>query len=189
MKIILASASPRRKELLEMAGFTPEIMPSRADETTDISDPEEMVRELSKRKAKSVAQEVDDGIVIGSDTVVYIDGQVLGKPSDEEDAAYMLKLLSGRFHFVSTGVTLIKVSGGKVMDTGNFCETTKVYVEPLTDEEIQEYIATKEPMDKAGAYGIQGAFGKHISYLEGDYYTVVGLPLARTYQAIRRMLG
>ena len=187
MKIVLASASPRRKELLELAGFHPEVIPSCADEMTDEKDPEKLVSFLSKKKAESVAHHAEDGIVVGSDTVVHTEGQILGKPADEEDAAHMLRTLSGKAHYVSTGVTLIRVRNGEFTAEETFCETTKVYVDALTEKEIEEYIATGEADDKAGAYGIQGAFGKHISRIEGDYYTVVGLPLAKTYRAIRRM--
>ena len=184
--LILASCSPRRKELLEMTGHLLEIIPSSADETTDETAPDKLVEELSSRKASDAAGKIKDGIVLGADTVVSIDGTILGKPEDEQDAKRMLKMLSGRTHQVFTGVTLISVKNGKTEWSETFSEKTDVTVIPLTDEEIGEYVMSREPLDKAGAYGIQGFFGKYISRIEGDYFNVVGLPLSHVYQALRR---
>ena len=184
--LILASGSPRRKELLEMTGHLLEIIPSSADETTDETAPDRLVEELSSRKASDAAGKIKDGIVLGADTVVSIDGTILGKPEDEQDAERMLKMLSGRTHQVFTGVTLISVKNGKIEWSETFSEKTDVTVIPMTDEEIGEYVMSREPLDKAGAYGIQGFFGKYISRIEGDYFNVVGLPLSHVYQALRR---
>lgn len=184
--LILASGSPRRKELLEMTGHLLEIIPSSADETTDETAPDKLVEELSSRKASDAAGKIKDGIVLGADTVVSIDGTILGKPEDEQDAERMLKMLSGRTHQVFTGVTLISVKNGKIEWSETFSEKTDVTVIPMTDEEIGEYVMSREPLDKAGAYGIQGFFGKYISRIEGDYFNVVGLPLSHVYQALRR---
>lgn len=182
-KVILASASPRRKELLSLAGvdFTvkvadvEEIIPENAS-------PDEVVRSLALQKAQAVAKDNPDCIVIGSDTVVALDGVILGKPKDEENAKQMLTALSGRSHTVYTGVALIH--GEKIK---NFCEATEVVFNELTDEEIVNYIATKEPMDKAGAYGIQGKGCVLVEKIKGDYFNVVGLPVSRVYRELKDM--
>ena len=185
-KLILASGSPRRKQLLEMTGHLLEIRVSGADETTDEKDPARFVEELSKRKAFDVAADVENGIVLGADTVVASGGEILGKPADAEDAKRMLAGLSGRAHEVYTGVTLVCRENGSLKWAETFHEETKVFVLSLSTEEIDEYIATGEPLDKAGAYGIQGFFGKYIERIEGDYFNVVGLPLSAVYQVLRR---
>lgn len=185
-KIILASGSPRRKELLAQVGIPFDVCVSKAAETTSRTKPEEVVKELSYAKAKAVYNDGhEDDIVIGADTVVYLDETILGKPSDKKQCKAMLKSISGRSHKVYTGVTLLwrEPSGG--MHVLSFCQETKVRIFPLTDEEIDEYIATGEPLDKAGAYGIQGIFAKHIESIEGDYYNVVGLPVARLYRELK----
>lgn len=203
MKIILASASPRRKELLEQIGLEFEVRTSGADEVTTASQPGEIGQELSGIKAQAVWDtltdaEKEDAVVIGADTIVCVrqsadrdrleQGQeekisVLGKPKDEADAARMLRLLSDRIHQVFTGVTIISKEGKKT-----FNECTDVHVAKLSDQEIADYIATKDPMDKAGAYGIQGIFARYITGIEGDYNNVVGLPVASVYCELKPFL-
>ncbi len=170
-RMILASASPRRSQLLQGLGFDFVVRPAHCDEQSDIRDGAALVRELSRRKALSVQAGAEDA-VIAADTVVCLDGAVLGKPADEEEAFSMLARLSGREHTVYTGVT---VRRGGLLRTRS--EETRVFFRPLTPEEIRRYIATGEPMDKAGAYGIQGRGGTFVRRIEGDYYNVVGLPL------------
>lgn len=187
--IILASASPRRSELLSQIGIEFTVKVSDVDENIEISDPADMVMQLSKIKANAVydmvKSDVDDTIIIGADTVVVLDGKVLGKPKDEEDAFVMLKSLSDRVHEVITGVTLLYIEAGSVnIDT--FYEQTQVHTYPMGDEEIKEYIKSKEPMDKAGSYGIQGLGGKFIKKIDGDYNNVVGLPVSKIYQKLKK---
>ncbi len=206
-KIILASASPRRKELLAQIGMAFEVRPSHAEEVTTGTRPAEIVMELSNLKAEDIFAQLPEAekenvLVIGSDTVVALDGEILGKPKDEADAGRMLKALQGRSHQVYTGVTLIgqetpagkqefaEKAGGEALPNIThtvFYEETEVEVYPMTDEEIDAYVATKEPMDKAGAYGIQGCFAAHIKGLKGDYYNVVGLPIGRLYQEMKKL--
>ena len=203
MKLILASASPRRKELLEQIGLEFEVRTSGAEEFTTASQPGQIGQELSEIKAQAVWDtltdaEKEDAVVIGADTIVCVRqsadsnqlerGQeekffVLGKPKDEADAARMLHLLSGRVHQVFTGVTILSKEGKKT-----FYECTDVHVAKLSDQEIADYIATKDPMDKAGAYGIQGIFARHITGIEGDYNNVVGLPVASVYHELKPFL-
>ncbi len=183
MIIVLASASPRRKELLELMGFSPVIIPSGADEASDITDPEELVLELSRRKCRDVAgnlpEEYKDKtvFVIGADTVVAADKKILGKPHGEEEARDMLETISGRIHQVLTGVSAACVRSGRIEAFESFVEKTDVKVTQLSGEAIDGYIASGEPFDKAGAYGIQGCFGKYVEGIDGDYYNVVGLPI------------
>ncbi len=179
--IILASQSPRRKELLKLCGVEFKVRPADADETLPEGlTPAEAVCYLSKIKAR--AADDNENIIIGSDTVVALDGSILGKPTDDDDAFLMLKKLSGKTHSVFTGVTLIKK--GKEI---TFYEETKVEFYPLTDEEIRNYIKTGEPMDKAGAYGIQGFGGILVKRIEGDFNNVVGLPIARLSREIKKL--
>ncbi|MCI8429130.1 MAG: septum formation inhibitor Maf [Lachnospiraceae bacterium] len=178
-KIILASGSPRRRELLEQIGVKFEIHKAEGEEKITSSIPEEAVKELSLQKAKEVSGKYDGDVIIGADTVVAVDGQILGKPADRADAVRMLRLLQGKEHQVITGVTVILKESGK---TVSFAEVTKVYIFPMTEEQIEQYIETGEPMDKAGAYGIQGKFAVYVSGIEGDYNNVVGLPVGRLYQ-------
>ncbi|MGN0291582.1 MAG: Maf family protein [Lachnospiraceae bacterium] len=183
MEIILASASPRRKELLEQIGMEFTVIPAKGEEHITKKEPEEVVMELSLQKAEEVAKRVSrEAFVIGADTVVAYQGKILGKPKDEEDAYKMLQELSGNIHEVYTGVTLIDNKRNKVH---TFYEKTSVAMYSIEDEEIRSYIATKEPMDKAGAYAIQGIGAKFIKRIEGDYCNVVGLPIGRLYQEIR----
>ena len=176
LRLILASGSPRRDELLNTAGLFHEVIVSGADEDVSEPDPCALVEKLSARKAEDVFCQVEedkDFAVIGADTVVALDGVILGKPHSEVDAARMLRLtLHGRI-------------GGKEC-ARTFSEVSHVHVAPLTDEEIQDYIATGEPMDKAGAYGIQGAFCRYVTHIEGDYFNIVGLPVSRVYRELKQ---
>lgn len=168
---ILASGSPRRAEILKMMGYVFEIQVTDCDETVGDVTAEQAVAELSRRKAKAVACIHPDRVILGSDTLVTLDGAVLGKPKDKADAKRMLRMLSGREHTVFTGVT---VMCGKDSDT--VVSQAKVRFAPLTDLQIDRYIATGEPMDKAGAYGIQGRAAIFVSGITGDFFTVMGLP-------------
>lgn len=179
-KIILASASPRRKELLSQIGITFEIIKAEKEEHITSSIPTEVVKELSMQKAKEVAAKCDGSIIIGADTIVAMEGQILGKPKDRADAMRMLRLLQGKKHQVITGVTVLLGS----TKTRSFAEVTDVSLYPMTDAQIERYIATGEPMDKAGAYGIQGRFAAYVRGIEGDYNNVVGLPIGRLYQEV-----
>ncbi len=185
MHFILASGSPRRKEILEELGYQFEIKTGDYDESTvALDDPKEGVQKLALGKALAAVQQ--PGLYLGSDTVVVLDGVVMGKPSDEQDAFRMLRSLSGRTHEVCTGVALVTVGeDGTVEHTETFVEATEVTFFELTDEEIDRYIRTGEPMDKAGAYGIQGLGRVLVEGIRGDYETVVGLPAARVYRALR----
>ena len=186
MKIILASGSPRRKELMEM--FHPRqllIIPAKGKELAHPElKPDELVMELSRCKAAEVASQHagDDDVVIGADTVVVLDGAVLGKPQDEADAKQMLQALSGRVHTVFTGLTVIR--GGRILQ---HAEQTLVHFRPLSDEEIDRYIATGEPMDKAGAYGAQGYASLFVEKLEGDFFNVMGLPLCALGNLLKQL--
>lgn len=181
--IILASASPRRKEIFELAELSFEIVPSQVEEVITKEKPEEVVVELSEQKAWDVWKRSDGRkIVVGADTVVAYDGKILGKPKDEKEAFHMLSMLSGNTHQVYTGVTIIQ-NGEK----NSFYEETKVKFYPLTEDEIQTYIKSREPMDKAGAYGIQGKAAPFICGIEGDYYNVVGFPIARFLQEMKKL--
>lgn len=190
MNYILASSSPRRKELMEQAGFVFEILVSDTDENIQADSPSEMVMELAYRKAENVFQKrkdtTEDITVIGADTVVSYRGEILGKPADEEEAMAMLSLLADRTHQVYTGVCLIRWKDGQ-KSVRRFCECTQVSFYPVTREELKSYIRTGDPMDKAGAYGIQGPFAVHVKGIEGDYNNVVGLPIARLYQELKKM--
>jgi septum formation protein len=179
-RLILASASPRRRELLKQAGFTFEVRPAQVNEDPyPDEDPIAYVVRLARHKAKSVLAEISSdapaqsAVVLGADTTVTLDGHILAKPEDAADAARMLRMLSGRTHRVITGVAVASATGTEVAT-----EITGVQFLTLTDEEIDAYIATGEPMDKAGAYGIQGYAAKWIPRIEGCYFNVVGLPLA-----------
>lgn len=186
MKIILASKSPRRKEILEVMGVDFEIDVADVDESvSDELSPVEAVCEISKRKAKKIAERhADDEIVISADTVVVIDGRIIGKPKDKQDAFNILKSLSGRTHEVYTGFT---VCGKGVLKTD--FEVTKVHFKNLCDEDIKRYIETGEPMDKAGAYGIQQKGNLFVEYIHGDYYNVVGFPISKICVTIKELFG
>jgi septum formation protein len=183
-KLILASGSPRRKEILEQVGLTFVVCPSEVEEVITKETPSEIVMELSKQKAEDVYKKMadQDAIVIGADTVVAFDGKILGKPKDREEAEAMLFMLSGKKHCVYTGVTLIAEQ-----KTITFYEETEVEFYPLTKEEADAYLASKESYDKAGAYGIQGKAAAFIKGICGDYYNVVGLPIARLMRNLQKM--
>lgn len=184
MHVILASASPRRSELLTQAGISFEICPSQIEERITKQEPEQVVLELSGQKAADVAGRRKAGdVVVGADTVVAIDGRILGKPGSREEAFAMLKSLQGRTHHVYTGVTIVERQERGDRITA-FVEDTQVDVWPMTEEQIWQYIETGEPMDKAGAYGIQGRFGVYIKGICGDYYNVVGLPIAGLFHRL-----
>lgn len=180
-KIILASASPRRKELLKQIGVTFEIVKAEGEEVITSSIPAEVVKKLSIQKAREVAKRCEGTVIIGADTVVAAGGKILGKPKDPADAMRMLALLQGKEHQVITGVAVLLTESGKVI---SFVETTTVHVFPMTRTQMEQYIASGEPMDKAGAYGIQGRFAAYVSGIEGDYNNVVGLPVGRLYQEV-----
>lgn len=186
-KLILASASPRRREILDMAGFAFAVCPAWGEEVRVGADPVEIVENLAKAKAREVAgSQKEDCLVLGADTIVVLDGEIMGKPADRADASRMLHALQGRSHQVYTGVALDAVRQG-VYTVHSFVQRTDVFVYPMTDAEIEAYMDTGEPFDKAGAYGIQGRFGKYIEKINGDYLTVVGLPLGRLYQEMKRL--
>ncbi|PKK93964.1 MAG: septum formation inhibitor Maf [Tenericutes bacterium HGW-Tenericutes-6] len=179
--LILASSSPRRAKLLEDAGLEFKVEPSHLDETMDESlEPRELVIELAKMKALHVASKYPNDVVIGADTIVVFEGQVLGKPKDEEDAYRMLRLLSDDRHVVYTGVCLVK--GNQVK---TFVSETEVWMKYLSDLEIKNYIQSGEPMDKAGAYAIQGDGGALVDHYKGDFFTIVGLPLKELLEALK----
>lgn len=225
-KIILASASPRRRELLSQIGLDFEVVVSETEEKITSTEPAKVVEELSAQKAEAVWEKLcsmtasrgsvtnverleegsgvsrtDEGskvfdpeqksgestitdiIVLGADTVVACDGKILGKPADTEAAVAMLTMLQGRGHEVYTGVTILYEENGE-RKTLTFHEKTTVHFYPMTDAQIREYVATGDPMDKAGAYGIQGLCARYISGIAGDYNNVVGLPVGRVYQEL-----
>ena len=190
MKYILASASPRRKELLKQMGLVFETIPACGEEEIRFDAPEEIVMDLSRQKAVEISEKrkekVNAEIIIGADTVVALDGEILGKPKDAEDAYRMLSMLQGRNHKVYTGVTCIKKDRG-IEKQHSFYEETEVAMYPMTEEEIRWYIGTKEPFDKAGGYGIQGRCAVFIKEIHGDYNNVVGLPAARLYQEFKKL--
>jgi len=183
MKLILASGSPRRAEILQSAGFPFTVMSSAVDETPIPGESAlEIVKRLAFAKAELVAaRAVGPAIVIAADTVVVLDNMIFGKPRTTEDARQMLEKLAGRTHTVTTGVALIRLPD---VERREFQETTHVQFSALDDEEITRYLASGEPFDKAGAYAIQGRAGRYISRIEGCYYNVVGLPLARLCTAL-----
>jgi septum formation protein len=185
-RLILASASPRRAELLTAAGIDFEVMPADVDESMDVEDtPEGYVRRVAQLKAEAVRPRAGDRPVLGADTIVIVGNAVLGKPSDTADAGRMLRLLSGREHTVMTGVCLINPaaeSGRVQMSTTR----TSVGFAALTDEEISWYVASGEPMDKAGAYAIQGLASRFVTRIDGSYSNVVGLPVALVYDLCKR---
>lgn len=225
-KIILASASPRRRELLTQIGLDFDVVVSETEEKITSTEPAKVVEELSAQKAEAVWEKlfsmtasqgsvtdaerleegsgvsrtdegsegfdpeqtsgettITDNVVLGADTVVACDGKILGKPADTEAAVAMLTMLQGRGHEVYTGVTILYEENGE-RKTLTFHEKTTVHFYPMTDAQIREYVATGDPMDKAGAYGIQGLCARYISGIAGDYNNVVGLPVGRVYQEL-----
>lgn len=200
--IILASGSPRRKELLEQVGLEFEICPAKGEEVITTTIPHEAVLELSRQKAEEVAGGIaaylehgipsqlvgeakgQDILVIGADTVVAYGNKILGKPKDEENAREMLSLLSGNTHSVYTGVTCVFISADGKTGEHSFYEKTDVSMCPMSQEQIKRYIVTGEPMDKAGSYAIQGRCAVYVRKINGDYNNVVGLPVGRLYQEL-----
>jgi septum formation protein len=182
--VVLASGSPRRRELLGQIGIAEfEVLPAKGEETAPEGlTPAELVEHLAAQKASEIAAQRPDALVIGADTVVVLDGTVLGKPHDEADAKRMLSALSGRSHEVYTGLAVI--SNGKIY---RHAERTEVAFRALTEEEIAAYVATGEPMDKAGAYGIQGKACVFIRGIQGDYYNVVGLPVCALHELLKQV--
>ena len=185
IKIILASGSPRRRELLEQEGLEFSILVSDVDESTDITEPDKVVEELSRRKCIASVKEYikttgnkEDVLVVSADTVVALDGRVIGKPKDEKEALDILMSLSGKTHDVYTGVCCIYISGDSNEEVIAFTERTGVKMYSFDEVEAIDYIKTGEPMDKAGAYGIQGIGARLVERIEGDYNNVVGFPLA-----------
>lgn len=196
MRIILASASPRRKELLAQIGLVFEVQVSDVEEKVSTTVPYYLVQGLSRQKAEAVFHALagtgEEVLVIGADTVVSCDGRILGKPESSEHAKEMLRLLQGRSHEVYTGVTLLHRAGESEntssIEGKSFYEATKVNFYPMSESEIDDYVATGDPLDKAGAYGIQGICARYISGIEGDYNNVVGLPVGRLYQEMKDWL-
>lgn len=186
-KLILASRSPRRANILKQIGIEFEIMPSHADEESNVpTEPIHHVIELSRRKAKVISDQLDgnEGIILGADTIVTIDDNILGKPSDTTDAVEMLSKLNNNVHQVYTGITLINKQNKKIISD---YACTDVYFRKLRDDEITSYVATKEPMDKAGAYGIQGKGAILVEKIDGCYYNVVGLPVTKLLEMLRQL--
>lgn len=199
-QIILASASPRRKELLEQIGISFEICAAKGEERITKSVPHKVVEELASQKVVEVASMVrtyeethqelvtpSDLMVIGADTIVSCGGQILGKPKDEHDACRMLKLLSGGTHQVYTGVSIVLLDASGKAGQVTFHEKTDVTMRAMSAEEIRRYVATGEPMDKAGAYGIQGKCAIFVDKIDGDYNNVVGLPVAAIYRELKKL--
>jgi len=187
MKLILASASPRRAEILRNAGFEFEVRPAHVDETILPNEQaQDYVKRLAETKAKGIAelasQQEGGGYVVGADTVVVIETQIFGKPADADDARRMLRHLSGKSHEVLTGMALLRAADRQVNTN---VERTRVEFLPLSEKDIEDYIATAEPFDKAGAYGIQGVGSRFISRIEGCYFNVMGLPVSRLWQMLR----
>lgn len=185
-QFILASGSPRRKEILEQCGVSFIIEKSDAEEKITKEEPGEAVKELSALKAQDVADRIQEEncIILGADTIVANGQKILGKPQDEAEAYSMLSSLQGHAHSVYTGVTLIIRKGGK-QELVSFYEETEVLIAPMTQLEIEDYVQTGEPMDKAGSYGIQGAFASYVQGIRGDYYNVVGLPICKIREELK----
>lgn len=193
-KIVLASASPRRRELLSQVGIIFEVKPASGEERITSTEPSKVVEELSCQNAmftahaleKEQADDLADILVIGADTIVSYEGKILGKPSDPKAAVDMLSMLQGNTHQVYTGVTVL-VREEESWKVHTFHECTDVIFYPVTQEEITEYVNSKDPMDKAGSYGIQGAWGAYVKGIRGDYNNVVGLPVARLIYETKKL--
>ncbi|SFR79890.1 Maf family protein [Anaeromicropila populeti] len=186
--LILASGSPRRKEILEQCKIEYKVIVSEVEEKISSSEPAEAAKELAFQKADDVAGKLEtegEYIVLGADTIVVLEDDILGKPLNEKDAFFMLKRIQNNTHAVYTGVAVMVIRDGKVVQTISFASETKVSVSELTEDEISEYISTGEPMDKAGAYAIQGIFAKYVKKIEGNYNNVVGLPISDIYEMLK----
>lgn len=180
-KLILASQSPRRKELLEKCGIPFICIPADIDESIhEKNDLKDEIKELAYRKAKHILDTHEDAVVLGSDTIVTMDGKILGKPRDDQEAFNMIHDLQGHTHHVITGLCLLS-KDKRYSDVS----VSAVTFSPMSDQEIWDYVSTGECKDKAGAYGIQGYGGKYISSIEGDYYAIMGLPLNMVYEALK----
>lgn len=187
MELILASGSARRRELMMMCGYDLAVLPCSAEERVEADCPGELVEKLSLLKARTVFESLPEerrnkAAVVGSDTVVVLEGEVMGKPRDEDDAVEMLRRESGRINTVYTGVAVVTAGGESV---GH--EKADVRFKTLTEEEIRAYVSTGEPLDKAGAYGIQGRFSMFVESVEGSYFTVVGLPVHLLYAMLKEV--
>lgn len=181
-QIILASASPRRAQILSQIGFHFKTVPSAVEEIVTNHDPVKVAKELALKKATEIAESYPDQIVIGADTVVFIDHKILGKPASEEDAQEMLRLLSGKTHVVYTAFAIVhKQKQKKVVDI----ESTEVTFRIIAEEDIARYVSSGDPMDKAGAYGIQDQSAVFIKSIHGDFYNVVGLPVSKIYACLQ----
>lgn len=182
-RIVLASASPRRREILTQVGVEFDVIPAVGDEIITSTVPSEVVKKLARAKALEVAGNCEtDALIIGADTVVALDNRILGKPKDYDEAFHMISAIKNRCHSVFTGVTI--VCNGRIH---SFVSETKVHVYDMTNQEIDEYIRTNDCYDKAGGYGIQGFFSQYVRGIEGDYFNVVGLPISKLMQEIKRM--
>lgn len=183
-KIILASSSPRRKEILNQVSVKFDIIPSLCDEVITKSNPSEIVEELASQKAEEVAKKITyDSVIIGADTIVAVNNKILGKPKNKDEAFEMVKMIQNNYHNVYTGVCLI-IKSENYYKKIVFHEKTEVSLYQMTDEQIWDYISTDEPMDKAGAYAIQGKFAIYIKAINGDYNTIVGLPISKIYNTL-----
>ena len=189
-QVILASSSPRRKEIMEIMEIPYKVVTEDVEEITQESNPSDMVQALAKLKSEAVSSKLEKAgkydklIIISADTMVFYQDHALGKPKNEEDAFRMLQMLSNDVHEVYTGVSIAILDKNAQQENISFAVGTKVYIHPLTKEQILDYIATGEPMDKAGAYAIQGQFGIYIKEIVGDYYNVVGFPIAKIYDTL-----
>lgn len=182
-KLVLASGSPRRAKILHAVGWPFEMMAANVDESRfEYEAAVPYVRRLAQTKAETVAENLPSGLVLGADTVVLVDGEILGQPSDAQDARRMLKLLSGRWHEVLTAVALVRAGQGQVMADH---EKTRVRFAEMSVAEIDWYVETGEPMDKAGAYAVQGSAALFIEEIQGDYFNIVGLPVRLVYKLAR----
>ena len=185
MRVILASKSPRRKEILENLGLKFDVIVADADESCDIADPCERVSALAAIKGRAVREQAgDDCLIIASDTLVYAEGEFLGKPKDKADARRMIEMLSGKAHSVVSGLYLS--CGGKEFSGAG---ETRVVFDKMTDGEIEDYISSPEPYDKAGGYAVQGLASLYVSGIEGDYFNVVGLPVNLLYKSLKNEFG
>jgi septum formation protein len=180
-KLVLASSSPRRAEILSRAGWPHEVIVAGIDESVRAQEePAAYVQRLARSKAEAVAQKLTEGLVLGADTTVVVDGQILGQPQNETDARRMLGLLSGKWHEVLTGVAVVRIGG----ETRIACETTRVRFAEMSAAEIDWYIASREPFGKAGAYGIQGKAALFIEEIQGDFFNIMGLPIRLAYELV-----
>jgi septum formation protein len=189
MKLILASTSPRRAEILRNAGFVFEVFPTNTDETRQPDEAaEDYVRRIAQTKAQAARQRFcatgEPAIVIAADTVVLAEGRILTKPQDAADARRMLRMMSGKSHEILTGLAILRLPEGA---EALHIERTRVELLPISDDEIESYLATGESFDKAGAYGIQGIAGRFVAKIDGCYFNVMGLPLSRVWRAIRAL--